>query len=177
MHRKLMIKYFIGLVVGWIFLSTPSIAQDDIAASSDLSAVAFLEGQWRGDNGGLIFEETWNAPAGGVMTAMARGVREGELAVLEYLIVENTDQGPVLRFKHFHADYRNWEGEDAPITLYLGRQLENDVSFVNADEGAVVQRLRYFINDADQLQSDITLFREGVKDQFSLVFDRVIDNN
>lgn len=166
----------VAMVVGWLCLSTTVFAQDEVAPL-DLSAIAFLEGQWRGDNGGLIFEETWNAPSGGVVTAMARGVREGELAVLEYIVVTNTDKGPVMRFKHFHADYTNWDGEDEPITLYLGRQLENDVSFVSEDGESVVQRLRYFINEADQLQADISLLREGVMDQFSLVFDRVTPNN
>ncbi len=178
MGREMINKIKASFITGFVAMALlvlggmPVVAQDD-AESNGLAALAFLEGQWRGDNDGLIFEEMWGAPSGGVVTAMARGVRNGELAVLEYIVVSDTDKGPVMRFKHFKADYTNWDGEEEPITLYLGRQQENNVSFVNEDPEAVVQRIRYFITDNGQMQTDISLMREGVMDMFSLTFDRV----
>ncbi len=144
-----------------------------VSVSFDLSALTFLEGDWRGDNDGLVFEESWSNARGEVMTGMARGLRGDRLAVLEYIIVEMTAIGPILRFKHFNADYSNWEGEETPVTLSLVRVREKDVVFFSQEPSAVVQRLRYFINAEGRLQSDITLLRNGQSDMFSLQFDRV----
>ena len=59
-----------------------------------LNDLAFLEGHWRGGED-FIFEETWTAAEGGVMTGMARGVSSGELRVLEF-IVASEEEGAVV---------------------------------------------------------------------------------
>ena len=138
-----------------------------------LESTSFLQGNWQGNNDGLIFEEQWNAPAGGVMTAMVRGVRNGELAVLEYIVLAQTNNGVAMHFKHFRSDYSNWDGEEKPITLFLTSVKDNDIEFTNQDRSAIVQRIRYFMTAPDQLQADIDLLREGVVDKFSLTFNRV----
>jgi hypothetical protein len=58
-----------------------------------LAPVAFLAGGWRSERGGLVFEERWSRPAGGVMLGWGRATRGGELLSFEVLRLEATDEG------------------------------------------------------------------------------------
>ncbi|MEZ5891925.1 MAG: DUF6265 family protein [Parvularculaceae bacterium] len=139
-----------------------------------LSDLAFLEGHWRGENG-LVFEETWSTAEGGVMTAMARGVSEGKLAVLEYVIVSEEDGALVMRFKHYGADYSAWEGDGEPVTLTLTAAAPRDVTFSADPPSQHVKSVRYFMPDKKTMQADIDLVEEDGPRSFSLVFKRVRD--
>ena len=146
--------------------------QQAAAKSASLSKIAFLAGHWRGEEG-LVFEEIWSAPEGGVMTAMARGVAEGQLRVLEYIIVTEEDDTLVMRFKHFNADYSTWEEDGAMIELWLTDHGENDVTFSADPPSETVKSVRYWKPAEDQLQADVVLTHEGGEDRFSLKFERV----
>ena len=141
-----------------------------------LADLAFLEGHWRGSRDGLVFEEIWSAPEGGVMTAMARGVSAGEdpgkLRVLEYVVVSEEAAGVVMRFKHFNADYSTWE-TGGPVTLTLSAAAENDVAFSAEPPSESVKSVRYWMPDADTMQADIMLDQDGKEGGFTLVFKRV----
>ena len=107
------------------------------------------------------------------MTGMARGVRDDKLVVLEYIIIEITPNGPVMRFKHLQPDYSHWDGEEKPITLLMVRADEDDVMFSAIKDDSIVQRIRYFLREDGRLQADVGLLREGVADKFTLMFERV----
>ncbi len=170
MIRRFFLQTLALLSLGLAPLTQPALAQD---AFSDLSSLSFIEGYWRGENNGLVFEETWSNAAGGVMTGMARGVRDDKLVVLEYIIIEITPNGPVMRFKHLQPDYSHWDGEEKPITLLMVRADEDDVMFSAIKDDSIVQRIRYFLRDDGRLQADVGLLREGVADKFTLMFERV----
>lgn len=146
-------------------------------ADQSLADLSFLQGHWRGDDDGFAFEEIWTGPEGGVMTAMARGVRDGELAVLEYILLTEEDDGSiVMRFKHFNTDYSNWEGEDeAPIILHLADLAERNALFKAPQEDAEVNAIRYRINDAGQMLIEVALIQDGEKGGFTLTFDKVVE--
>lgn len=133
--------------------------------------VAFLEGEWRGGEG-FVFEEVWTAPAGGVMTGMARGVDNGDLRVLEYIIIAATEDGLVMRFKHFNADYSTWEQDNDPVVLKLTDAEPNDVTFAADPPSNTVRAIRYWKPTDDTLQADIVLVEDGEEGGFSLLFDR-----
>lgn len=141
------------------------------AAAADLDALAFLEGRWRGDDG-LVFEEIWTGAEGGVMTAMARGVADGRLAVLEYIVVTQEEDAVVMRFKHYRADFSTWE-TDGPIELRLTAADPNDVTFTADPPSEGVASVRYRMTGADTLQADVDLVEEDGPRSFSLVFDRL----
>ena len=146
-------------------------AQQSAAAEPALSDLAFLEGRWRGGDEGFVFEETWNSAEGGVMTGMARGVRGGELAVLEYIVVSEEEDGVFMRFKHFRADYSTWE-DDEPLTLRFTQAKEGDVIFHSDDPQSEVQTIRYFLTGDDGMQADVALMENGEPGGFSLTFTR-----
>jgi len=132
--------------------------------------LAFLEGAWKGGED-FTFEEIWSGPEGGVMTAMARGVKSGTLAVLEYIVVSDEDAGLVMRFKHYNADFSTWE-EAGPVTLVLTDASENDVTFTADPPSETVKSIRYWMPDENSLQADIVLIENGEEGGFSLLFER-----
>ncbi len=139
-------------------------------APGSLADLAFLEGHWRGGED-FIFEETWNAAEGGVMTGMARGVSAGELKVLEYIVVSEEEDTLVMRFKHFNRDYSTWE-EGGPIVLMLTDAKENDVTFSADPPSQDVKSVRYFLTGENTLQADVVLVENGEEGGFSLTFER-----
>ena len=144
-------------------------AQEEVATLDD---VAFLEGHWRGGED-FIFEETWSAPEGGVMTAMARGVSGGALRVLEYIVVAQEDAGLVMRFKHFNADYSTWEEDGKFVSLPLTAWSENDATFSIDPPSLTVKSIRYWKPSEKTLQADVVLVEDGEEGGFTLSFERV----
>lgn len=142
-------------------------------ANPGMGELDFLEGAWRGGDKTMMFEEIWTAPAGGVMTGMARGVRNGDLAVLEYIVIADEDDRLVMRFKHYRADFSSWE-EAGPVTLTLSDAGENEAIFSADPPSEGVKSIRYFLIAADRLQADIvTVDASGEEGGFTLVFDRM----
>ena len=149
----------------------PADQQTDVQPAV-LTDMAFLAGHWRGEEG-LVFEEIWSAPEGGVMTGMARGVADGQLRVLEYIVVAEEEGGLVMRFKHFNADYSTWEEDGAVIELWLTEKDENDVTFSADPPSQTVKSVRYWKPAEDRLQADVVLVHENGEDGFTLKFERV----
>lgn len=137
--------------------------------------LAFIEGHWRGGTDTIVFEETWSAPQGGVVTAMARGVSAGEdpgkLRVLEYVVVSEEADGVVMRFKHFNADYSSWEA-GGPVTLTLASAQPGDLMFSADPPSETVKSARFRMTGDDTLQVDVVTVEDGVQGAFTLVFER-----
>ncbi len=162
-----MMKSFAALFAA-LLAASPAMAQWPM-----IKDAAFLEGHWRGEQDGMVFEEVWLAPEGGVMTGMMRGVNGERLAVLEYVIIADMNIGTFMRFEHFNADYTTWEMDEGAITLRLVEAKEGDVLFRNDDPAEEVQSIHYYLTDADTLQADIVLLQDGEPGGFSLTFERV----
>lgn len=141
------------------------------AQEASLDDLAFLEGHWRGGGDGFTFEETWHGAEAGVMTGMARGISDGEIRVLEYVIISEDADGLVLRYKHYTPDYSTWE-QDGPIVLPLTAAGENDVTFSADPPSQSVKSIRFRMTDADTLQADVGLIQDGEKSGLTIVLQR-----
>ncbi|MDH3253831.1 MAG: DUF6265 family protein [Acidobacteriota bacterium] len=64
-------------------------------AESLLSTLHWLAGRWEGTEGEVRSEETWTAPAGGLMLGLHRDVRSNESAFFEYLRIVEVERGLV----------------------------------------------------------------------------------
>lgn len=143
------------------------------AQGPTIKDAAFLAGHWRGEQGGMMFEEVWLAPEGDVMTGMARGVNKGALAVLEYIIIADTHVGTYMSFEHFNPDYTTWEADAGAIRLRFTEAKQGDVLFESEDPDSEVQSVRYFLTGADSMQADVVLLEDGERGGFSLSFERI----
>lgn len=103
------------------------------------------------------------------MTGMARGVGDGALRVLEYIIVSEEEGGVFMRFHHYKADMSTWEEE--PIVLRLEKTGDGMAEF-RAGETDTVPLIRYFVTEDGGLQADVETYEDGERDSFSLTFLR-----
>jgi hypothetical protein len=63
---------------------------------------AFISGHNRGEMDGGIIDEHWSEPAGNSLIGMFRYIKGGKVQRYEFLSIENSPNGPVLRLKHFN---------------------------------------------------------------------------
>ena len=104
------------------------------ASAATLDDLAWMEGRWESDDSAVA--EWWMAPGPRTMVGSFRWVMD-ERSVLEFLVIEQTETGPVYRFKHFNPNYDTWE-EDEPNVLELVEHGQSHAVFraVNPREGA-----------------------------------------
>jgi hypothetical protein len=98
--------------------------------ASALSAMTFLAGHWRAEDKDVVIEEVWLAPNAGVAQGSVRLIKDGKIGTIELIIVAVDNDRIILRYNHFHPNYRTWE-DDGPIELTLTSAREGEVVFSN----------------------------------------------
>jgi len=118
------------------------------AAAAQLDDLEWLSGHWVAANGD--YEEVWLAPAGGTMVGSFRWVFPNGRQVLEFLVIEESEDDIVFRYKHFNTDYEPWEKE-APNTYRLLEVDTNRVSFVRTSDNSKVPYTMTYTRAGDRL--------------------------
>jgi len=139
-----------------------------------LERTAFLAGYWRGERDGVVLEEMWLPPSAGVAQGTVRLVKNGELGTIELIVVTAEASRMVMRYNHFHSDYRPWE-DDGPIALTLTAASDSELIFTNLELRARHAReMGYRLTSADTLSSwVVTVNADGDTSRFSFEFERV----
>jgi hypothetical protein len=75
------------------------------AFAAELSALSWLEGDWRGGTDNVVYEESWQPALGGAMMGAFRLVKGESVRFYELM----TLTGDELRIKHFGGDLLAWE--------------------------------------------------------------------
>src|ERR1700693_1960623 len=75
-----------------------------------LGDLTFITGLWRVDWDGGLGEEHWSTPSGDSMMGTFRFVKDGKSRFYEFMLIEQTADGLVLRIKNFNAGLMG--GED-----------------------------------------------------------------
>lgn len=78
------------LVCAIVVLAVPLLGSEDPPRVEDL---AWLAGCWRGEADGVVMEEQWTAPAGGVMLGLHRDLSPAGGVFFEYLRIVATEDG------------------------------------------------------------------------------------
>lgn len=124
-------------------LSLAGAATAQETARPSLDDLAFMEGHWVMETADGRAEEIWTSPSDGSIVGSFRWAIPGRMHVLEFLVIEQTEDGVIFRFKHFDRDYRAWEA-GRPNTYRLAEVEENKAVFENVEwNGKVPQRLIY----------------------------------
>jgi hypothetical protein len=63
------------------------------APAADISALAWLAGNWAGTKDGIEMEELWQKPKGTTMLGVHRDVKEGRTVSFEFFRIEATNDG------------------------------------------------------------------------------------
>lgn len=81
--------------------------------------MAWITGEWVGGDEDSLIEEHWSVPAGDSMMGMFRLLQGGEVVFYEFMSIEGSPKGPVLRIKHYHQALKGWEEKDDSVVFDL----------------------------------------------------------
>ena len=137
-----------------------------------LEDVSFIAGTWQHEGDGYYIEEVWSKRSGDNMMGMFRFVQEGKGVFYEMMIVEETDEGVVLRLKHFNAGLIGWEEKAEVLSFYLTEVSGSTAVFEQKDKN---KRLRY-LKAGDELAVLLEERKDGEWSQEAFKFKSAIPN-
>ncbi len=103
-------------VLSLVFLVNTVCGQAPARNMKDLS---FMAGKWTTESEWGKMEENWSEPMGNCMMCSYRCVKEGKIVFYEFIVVEQTDFGPVMKLRHFSPGNIGWEEKDKPYEYPL----------------------------------------------------------
>ena len=119
---------WLGVLVG-LMLAADAGADD----GADLDSLAWLSGCWVGEQGGVVTEECWSVPRGGLMLGWNRSGGDGTRVGFEFLRIQDAGQG---------LAYLASPGGRPPTPFPVASIEERQVIFENAEHD-FPQRIRY----------------------------------
>jgi hypothetical protein len=119
------------------------------ASARGVEDLGWLEGRWRGEEGGTASEEQWTSVEGGALLGVHRDVKAGRMVSWEFLRIDGAPDGALTYF----ASPRS----AAPTPFRLVEQAAERVVFENKKHD-FPQRILYWRDGAGALHARI----EGV---------------
>jgi len=123
-----------------------------------LDDLSFICGHNRGEMEGSIIDEHWSEVGGDTMIGMYREIRNGKAQMYEFLTIEQTAEGPVLRLRHFDPGLVGWEEKAQASSYPLASWRPNEAVFEKPDKSV---RLAFRATSKETLE--VTLERKGKK--------------
>jgi len=112
-----------------------------------LAQFNWLEGQWRGEWGSRVAEQTWLEPKAGEIAGLFRIIEGEKTLVLEIFSLVDKPEGVQFYLRHLTPELQPWEKSDATV-LKLESMDGAKATFVNALNGEP-KRLIFTRVDAD----------------------------
>lgn len=143
-------------------------AENKAVDKATLADVAFIAGTGTGSLSGGVIEEQWSAPAGDSMMGMFRYTKDGRAVFYEFLLIEQTATGPVLRLKHFNPGLIGWE-EKAEVFSYPLVELQpRRAAFERPDKQT---RLTFDGTSGKHLVVTLDQVKNGKRDSSTFVYE------
>ena len=78
------------------------------------STFSFLTGTWHTNHEWGHMTEIWSPEESGNLMCTFRCMNGGKVIFYEWIIIESTTEGPVMRLRHFNAGSIAWEDKEKP---------------------------------------------------------------
>jgi hypothetical protein len=78
-----------------------------------------MSGKWLAKSEWGDMEENWSEPMGNSMMCSYRCVKNGQVVFYEFIVIEQTAKGPVMKLRHFSPGNIGWEEKDKPYEYPL----------------------------------------------------------
>lgn len=141
--------------------------QDAPETRVEIGDLAWLEGCWEGTGFGNRVEECWMTAPDGRLTGMFQMIgADGKQTMSEIFVLDEFEDGPAIRLKHFHPDLTGWEGQDEFIVFPLR---ETRADFARFDG------LTYSLAEDGRLIVELVVSQGGEPSLQRLEFERVAD--
>ncbi len=120
----------------WLMLLVMAVspAAQDAARRAKVADLGFMAGDWAGEQEGEQLEEIWSRPLQDNMACMFRAIKDGKPTFYEFMVIEASAHGPVMKLKHFHAGLIGWEEKDFTWKYPLVKLSANETVFERADK-------------------------------------------
>jgi hypothetical protein len=149
------LRSILPAIISVILISGNSFAQ---ATKASVSQLAFMAGTWTQKSTWGDMEEFWGEPMGDSMVSSFRVVKDGKAAFYEFVVIEEQNQVPVFKMRHFNRGSIGWEDKDKPLLFYLVDIQKNKADFELKDKSV---HLTYQLVSPDKL--DVILFEKDKK--------------
>jgi hypothetical protein len=160
--------YKLFLLSLFLIYFDPAVTAQENAYS--LSELSFLSGHWTGEAFGGTVEEVWSEPSANAMMGMFRLQFDEIDKLYEFLLIEETDEGIQMRFKHIRRGYK--EMEDEPIILAL-KNVSGSFAEFAADDNSLI--IKYNLVSADSILVELTSTKQGYAEVTQITMKRKIN--
>ncbi len=135
------------LVVTWIALAAAAMAASEPVGGgkASIESLAWMAGTWRGEVEGVVMEEHWMEPRGGMMPGLHRDARPGGKASFEYLRIEEGTEGLVYEASP----------QGSPATPFPLKALEPRKVVFENPEHDFPQRILYWLDAGGALNARV----------------------
>lgn len=112
-----------------------------------LSDLSWLQGCWQGTGFGKAVTECWMRAPDGRLTGMFQLIgADGRQEMSEIFVLDEFDDGPAIRLKHFGPDLAGWEARDEHVVFELretgpGLARFDGLTYRLLDDGRLVAEL------------------------------------
>lgn len=127
-------------------------------AEVKLEDLSFICGHNRGELNGAIIDEHWSEVGGDTMIGMFREIKNGKAQMYEFLTIEQTATGLVLRLRHFDPGLVGWEEKAQANSYPLVSWKPNEAVFEHPDKTT-----RLTFRSTSKTTLEVTLERTGKK--------------
>lgn len=121
--------------------------------AQEIQDLDWLTGNWVGEFGPLELEETWNVPKAGSIQALVRMLNEGEMMLVEMVVIEEHDDSFRLRFQQWDPGME--PGEYGRQSMLMVEMDDQKVAFEAEDEGPL-KKLSYRRKSESELEISVT---------------------
>ncbi|MBE9463339.1 DUF6265 family protein [Dyadobacter subterraneus] len=115
----------------FLLLSAASYGQEFKASISDL---AFMSGTWTMKHEWGDMEEFWGPPMGNSLISSYRCVKDGKVVFYEFVVIEQGENVPVMKLRHFNPGSIGWEDKNSPLEYPLSSLSKNKAVFEAKDK-------------------------------------------
>ena len=156
-------------------LLTVTHAQETHSTDLSIDQLAFFAGHWSGEMFDGVGETAWFAPKSGTMLGAFRLIKDGKTVFSQFMIVQETDNGVILRLEHYNNDYSTWEDArgTGPFEFRLVSVEDQKAVFTSINEHTP-DYSHHRITDDGQLAVKIASYdEEGNEESFEVFYDRL----
>lgn len=139
--RRLLPSVLVLACVAWLPFVPPAAAP--APAEAELSAFSWMVGRWVAEHDDMFMEETWLPVQGDALIGTFRLVRGGNTLFYELEAIEQTDDGPVFRLRHFDRGLVPWAIEAEGALSFPLLSVEDGRAVFEDPAGDDVRRVIY----------------------------------
>ena len=121
-----------------LFISVITCSASAQQKKTSVKDLAFMAGTWTLKHEWGDMEEFWGPPMGDNMVSTFRCVKDGKIVFYEFMAIEQSDSGPVMKLRHFNKGSIGWEDKDKPYLMPVIKLTANQVTFQSLDKSVLI---------------------------------------